>query len=71
MAVGGFRAGGGSPFDLELHAVLCIHQPLAVAVHGVIGHGAQVDPEAELVGGEILGESHVGPPALVWVEVTS
>ena len=60
VAVGGARAGGG-PFDLELHAVLCINQPLAVAVHSGVGHGAQVDPEAELVGGEILGQGHVGP----------
>ena len=61
---------GGDPFDLELHTVLCIDQPLAVAVHGGVGHGAQVDPEAELVGGEILGQCHVGPAATVWVEVT-
>ena len=39
-------------------------------MHGGVGHGAQVDPEAELVGGEILGQGHVGPAATVWVEVT-
>ena len=39
-------------------------------MHGGVGHGPQVDPEAELVGGEILGERHVGPAATVWVEVT-
>ena len=39
-------------------------------MHGGVGHGAQVDPEAELVGGEILGQGHVGPAASVWVEVT-
>ena len=39
VAVCGSLAGGG-PFNLELHAVLCIHQPLAVAVHGGVGHGA-------------------------------
>ena len=54
MAVGDARAGGGS-FDRELHTILRIDQPLAVAVHGGVGHGAQVDPEAELVGGKILG----------------
>ena len=39
-------------------------------MHGGVGHGAQVDPEAELVGGEILGQRHVGPASTVWVEVT-
>ena len=63
------RAGGCS-LDLELHAILCIDQPLAVAVHGGVGHGPQVDPEAELVGGEILSESHVGPAISGWFEVT-
>ena len=38
-------------------------------MHGGVGHGAQVDPEAELVGGEILGQRHVGPAATLWVEV--
>ena len=65
VAVGGSRA-GDSPFDLKLHTVLCINQPLAVAVHGGVRHGAQVDPEAELVG-EILGQGHVGPAASVWL----
>ena len=69
VAVCGSRAGGG-PFDLEQHTVLCIDQPLAVAVHGGVGHGAQVDPEAELVGGEILGQGHVGPAISVRFEVT-
>ena len=69
MAVCVSRA-GGSPFDLELHTVLCIDQPLAIAVHGGVGHGPQVDPEAELVASEILGQGHVGPAATVWVEVT-
>ena len=50
--------------DLELHPVLCIDQPLTVAVHGGVGHRAQVDPEAELVVGEILGQRHVGPTTL-------
>ena len=41
-------------------------------MHGGVGHGAQVDPEAELVGGEILGQRHVGrAAAIVWFEVTS
>ena len=53
--------------DLELHPVLCIDQPLAVAVHGGVGHGAQVDPEAELAGGEILGQGHVWPAASGWL----
>ena len=41
-------------------------------MHGGVGHGAQVDPEAELVGGEILGQGHVGPAAMgcVRFEVT-
>ena len=69
VAVCGSRA-GGSPFDLKLHTVLCIDQPLAIAVHGSVSHGAQVDPEAELVGSKIFGQRHVGPAALVWVEVT-
>ena len=59
VAEGGARAGGRS-FDLELHSVLCIDQPMTVAVHGGVGKGVQVDPEAELVGGEILGQCHVG-----------
>ena len=50
-------------FDLELHAVLCINQPLAVAVQGGVGHGPQVYPETELVVSEILGQGHVGSPA--------
>ena len=49
---------------------MCINQPLAAAVHGGIGHGAQVDPEAELVGGEILNQVHIGPAATVRVKVT-
>ena len=69
VAVGGSRAGGG-PFDLEQHTVLCIDQPLTVAVHGGVGHRAQADPEAELVGGEILGQGHVGPAVHGWFEVT-
>ena len=69
MAVCVSRA-GGSPFDLDLHTVLCIDQPLAVAVHGGVGHGPQVDPETKLVASEILGEGHVGPATTVWVEVT-
>ena len=56
------RAGSCS-FDLELHTVLCINQPLAVAVHGGVGHGPQVDPETERVASEILGQGHVGPTA--------
>ena len=39
-------------------------------MHGGVGHGAQVDPEAELVAGEILGQRHVGPAATVRFEVT-
>ena len=51
--------------------VLRIDHPLTVAVHGGVGHGAQVDPEAELVGGKILGQRHVGrAAAIVWFEVT-
>ena len=69
MAVCGSRTGGCS-LDFELHAVLCIDQPLAVAVHGGVGHGPQVDPEAKLVGGEIISERYVGPATFVWVEVT-
>ena len=30
-------------------------------MHGGIGHGAQVNPETELVAGKILGQRHVGP----------
>ena len=60
MAVGGARAGSGT-LDLELHAVLGVDQPLPVAVHGGVSHGPQVDPEAELVAREILGQGHVGP----------
>ena len=36
-------------------------------MHGGVGHKAQVDPEAELVGGEILGQGHVGPAASGWL----
>ena len=39
-------------------------------MHGGVGHGPQVDPEAELVGGEILGQGHVGPAISGWFEVT-
>ena len=40
-------------------------------MHGGFGHGAQVNPETELVAGEILGQRHVRPTATtVWVEVT-
>ena len=39
-------------------------------MHGGVSHGPQVDPEAELVGGEILKKGHVGPATTVWVEVT-
>ena len=39
-------------------------------MHGGVGHGAQVDPEAELVVGEILGQRHVGPPIGSGFEVT-
>ena len=52
-----------------MHPVLCIDQPLTAAVHGGVGHGAQVDPEAELVVGEILGQRHVGPTISRWFEV--
>ena len=60
VAVGGARAGSGA-LDFKLHAVLCIDQPLPVAVHSGVGYGPQVDPEAELVAGKILGQGHVGP----------
>ena len=30
-------------------------------MQGGVGHGPQVDPEAELVASEILGQVHVGP----------
>ena len=60
MAVGCARAGSGAS-DLELHAVLGVDQPLPVAVHGGVSNGAQVNPEAELVAREILGQGHVGP----------
>ena len=63
VAVCVFRAGSCS-FDFELHAVLCINQPLAVAVQGGVGHGPQVDPETELVASEILGQVHVGTTAI-------
>ena len=39
-------------------------------MHGGVGHGAQVNPETELVVGEILGQSHVGPTISRWFEVT-
>ena len=39
-------------------------------MHGGVGYGPQVDPEAKLVGGEILGQGHVGPATFVRVEVT-
>ena len=54
-----------------MQAVLCINQPLAVAVHGGVGHGPQVDEETKLVASEILCQVHVGPARVrVWVEVT-
>ena len=68
MAVCGARA-GSSALDFELNAVLGVDQPLAVAVHGGVSHGAQVDPEAELVAGEILGQGHVWPAAAALVRV--
>ena len=63
VAFGVSRAGSCS-FDLELHAVLCINQPLAVAVQSGVGHGSQVDPQTELVASEIPGQVHVGPTAI-------
>ena len=69
MAVCGSRAGSG-PFNFKLHTVLCIDQSLAVAVHGDVSHGAQIDPEAKLVGSEILGQRHVGPAVSGRFEVT-
>ena len=39
-------------------------------MHGGVGHGPQVNPEAELVGSEILGQGHVGPAISGWFEVT-
>ena len=39
-------------------------------MHGGVGHGAQVNPETELVAGEILGQSHVGPTISRSFEVT-
>ena len=39
-------------------------------MHGGVGHGPQVDPEAELVGCEILGQGHVGPAISGRLEVT-
>ena len=50
---------------------MCINQPLAVAVHGGVGHETQVDPKAKLVGGEILVQGHVGPATFVRVEMPS
>ena len=38
-------------------------------MHGGVGHGAQVDPEAELVVGEIFGQGHVGSTISRWFEV--
>ena len=38
-------------------------------MHGGFGHGAQVNPETELVAGEILGQRHVGPTISRGVEV--
>ena len=38
-------------------------------MHGGVGHGAQVNPETELVAGEILGQRHVGPTISRWFEV--
>ena len=38
-------------------------------MHGGVGHGTQVDPEAELVAGEILGQRHVGSTISRWFEV--
>ena len=33
-------------------------------MQGGVGHGPQVNPEAKLVGSEILGQGHVGPTAI-------
>ena len=52
---------GGVSFDLELHAILCVDEPLAVAVQGCVRHGPQVDEEAKLAACEIFGQIHVGP----------
>ena len=38
-------------------------------MHGGVGHGAQVNPETELVVGEILGQRHVGSTISRWFEV--
>ena len=69
VAICNSRAGGLS-HNLELHPVLRIDQPLTVAVHGGVSHGAQVDPEAKLVVSKILSEGHVGPTISRGFEVT-
>ena len=45
-----------------------VDEPLAVAVQGCVGHGPQVDEEAELVACEIFGQIHVGAASSVRVE---
>ena len=53
------------------HRRVCVHEALAVAVHGGVGHGPQVDEETKLVASEILCQVHVGPARVrVRVEVT-
>ena len=63
----------GVSFDLELHAILCVDEPLAVAVQGCARNGSQIDEEAELVAREIFGQVHVGPAvrASFWLEETA
>ena len=58
LAVDSPRAGGG-PLKLQLDAVGGVHQARAAAVHGPVGHGAEIDQQPELVPGQEHLQIHV------------
>ena len=58
LAVESPRAGGG-PLKLQLDAVGGVHQACTAAVHGPVGHGAEIDQQPELVPGQKHLQIHV------------
>ena len=48
----------GVSFDFQLHAVCCVHETGAAAMHFLAGHGAQIDQKPELVVGVELLKGH-------------
>ena len=51
----------GVPLELELDPVCAVHKVHAAALQQLIRHGAQIDPETDLVIGVELLQVHVRP----------